>query len=74
MGRNKDYLLPKTEYVIKRREIPGFFTNTFWAQVAMWKSYKRLGSNVFGGGWADWPAVFKDVIEALEDENNKRLG
>ena len=73
MSAERDYVIPKTEYVIKRGDIPGYFTETVFMQIAMWRSWRRLGNDVFGGGWADWPAVFRDIVEALEDENNKRL-
>lgn len=69
---DRPYLIPKTDYEIRRGDIPSYFTDTFWAQLGMWKSWKRLGGNAFGGGWFEWPAVFRDVIEALEEEYSKR--
>jgi len=73
MSAERDYLIPKTEYEIRRGDIPSYFTEEIFRQIAMWKSWKRLGNNVFSGGWAEWPAVFLDVIEALEDEYCKRM-
>ncbi len=73
MSADRIYVIPRTDYAIRRGDIPNYFTESVFQQIAMWKSWKRLGNNVFDGGWAEWPAVFRDVIEALEDENNKRL-
>lgn len=73
MFADREFVIPQTDYVVKKSEIQDYFTETAFTQIGMWKTWKRLGSNVFGGGWADWPAVFVDIIEALEDENTKRM-
>jgi len=71
MSVEREYLIPKTEYVIKRGDIPGYFTETNFLQIEMWNQYKLLGLP-FGGGWAEHPAVYIDIILALEAESNKR--
>lgn len=71
MFEDRTFVIPKSDYEIRKGDIPSYFTETFFRQVGMWKAWKRLG-DPFGGGWADWPAVLLDVIEALEDEYVKR--
>ena len=73
MFADKEFVIPKSSYVVRKGDIESYFTEPIFLQIGMWKSWKRLGSNVFGGGWADWPGVFVDIIEAIEDENNKRM-
>jgi len=67
----REYVIPHTEYEIKRKEIPGFFTEAAIVQIDMWQRYKLLGLP-FSCGWAEHPAVFIDIISALEAESNKR--
>ena len=72
MFQHVEYVIPKTEYIIKKGDIQSYFTESVFQQIAMWKTWKRLG-DPFGGGWSEWPAVFLDIIGALEDEYNKRM-
>jgi hypothetical protein len=46
-------------------------TDEHYAQFDMWSKWKTMGLP-FSGGWAEQPAVFTDIINALEREFNKR--
>jgi len=71
MFRDVTYLIPKTEYTISKGEISSYFTDTAMLQIDMWQKYKLLGLP-FSCGWAEHPAVFIDIISAIESESNKR--
>jgi len=71
-GREEQsYIIPGTDYDISKGDIPGYLTAVHYAQIGMWDDWRLLG-DPWGKGWANWPAVFMDVIKALEQENRKR--
>jgi hypothetical protein len=73
MFEHLDYLIPKTEYEIRKGDIPSYFTEASMLQINMWQQYKLLGLP-FSCGWAEHPAVFIDIISAIEEEYRKRYG
>jgi hypothetical protein len=58
-------------YEIVRAEIPKYLTVKAFGAINLWKTWKVFGMP-FAGGWAEQPAVYMDVIEALEWEARKR--
>lgn len=72
MSMERDYLIPHTEYMVKRGDIAGYFTEPVMQQIEMWNLYKLLGLP-FSCGWAEHPGVFIDIISAIEAEYNKRM-
>ena len=72
MFEHLNFLIPKSEYEIRKGDIPMYFTDTVFAQIHMWQQWKLLGLPWAPLGWAEHPAVFIDVISALEAESNKR--
>ena len=71
MSAERDYVVPFSGYAIKRKEIPGFFTDTVFKQIAMWEEYKMMGLP-FTLGYAEHPAVYMDIITTLNAESAKR--
>lgn len=53
---------------MERRDVPGLFSDEYWAALRLWNRYKLFGLP-FSGGWADQPAVVVDILEALEGAN-----
>ncbi len=64
-------ILPPTEYVVVKGDIPGYFNDTTMAQMSMWEMYKLFGFP-YSGGYDEQPAVYMDIIQALETECAKR--
>lgn len=60
-------------YEICRKDIPTYFTERAMAAIDLWQTYKLFGFP-FSGGWAEQPAVYMDIIKALEIEARKRQG
>ncbi len=58
-------------YEICRADIPKYLTDHAWQAVNIWRTYKTFGLP-FAGGWAEQPAIYWDVIEAIEAEAQKR--
>lgn len=70
---DRDILIPKSKYLINRNDIPGYLTEDAFAQIKMWEEWHMWDKSMpFAGGYADQPARWRDIIEALEDENNYR--
>lgn len=58
-------------YEICRKDIPSYMTPRAYASIDLWQKYKSYGFP-FAGGWAEQPAIYMDVIDALERELKKR--
>ena len=71
MSMESEYLIPHTEYIVKKGEIPSYFTETTAAQMGMWEDYRLFGFPN-GGGYDNEPARYMDIIKALESECAKR--
>jgi hypothetical protein len=71
MSVDRDYLVPKTDYLIRKGDIPSYFNETAMAQMEMWEDFRLFGFP-HGGGYDDEPALYIDIIKALEVEYSKR--
>lgn len=71
MSAEREYLVPFTEYVILRKEIPTYLTEAAFKQIDMWEQYKTMGLP-FSVGYAEHPAVYMDIITTLNVESAKR--
>ena len=68
-GREElSFIIPGTEYEIAKGDIASYLTPEHGAQVNMWRDWKTLG-DPWRDGWANWPAVYKDIISAIEQES-----
>lgn len=58
-------------YLIKRNEIPDYFTEENLSAFSLWQNYRIFGFP-YGQGWAEQPARLFDIIKLLEYEARKR--
>ena len=56
--------------LIKRVDIPNYLTNENLELIEWWNKWKLYGLP-YSGGWAEQPAIYIDVIEAIEEERFK---
>lgn len=73
MSAEQDMLIEKTEYVVKKKDIPSFFTSTYKAQIRIWLEYREYGLAFLPKGSAYHPMVYMDIIRLLNEENAKRM-
>lgn len=60
-------------YDICRYDIPAILNDPVVYYLKLWKQYKRYGWP-YAGGWAEQPAVYVDIIDAIEDEADRQDG
>jgi len=53
--------------VIRRKEIPGYFTNNIKAIISQYWKCKFYGLP-YNGGWAEQPCIAMDIIWTLDNE------
>lgn len=68
--KGRDMVL-QGDHLIKRDEIPNYFTTTIKHSLWLWEQYKRYGWP-FGGGWIEQPWFVYEIINTCEMENGRR--
>ena len=58
--------------VVRRDEIPSYFTEETTRRIEFYYRYKAFGWP-YAGGWAEQPAHLVDIVELLEGEMGKRV-
>ncbi len=66
-------ILVKSGILVRRDLIPDYFTDEAMEQIGLWNKYHTIGLP-FAGGWAEQPAIYIDIIEALESQYRKVYG
>ena len=64
-------IIPSTEFTVRKGDIPSYFNETTMAQMEMWEDFRLFGFPN-GGGYDNEPALYIDIIKALETEYSKR--
>lgn len=59
-------------HVVKRHEIPSYFTEFHTQCIQFYFRYKTFGWP-YAGGWAEQPARLFDIVEICESEMGKRV-